>query len=108
MPEAYWNPAWSAKSYEWPVTSTPDTAEVSDVSRGIIEDGGRALQEAHADRGITMTFPNAAVPNTMIRKSQSRAECRRRAMVVIPDVADSPLKVCVVCDAVHLWPVMQH
>lgn len=99
-----WDEAWSDKDYAWPVTSVPDASVVEQVREEVIASGGRALGEAHADRGITMDFPNGAVPGTRIRKQVPRGECRRRAQVLFPNVAKAPLKVCVVCDAVHLWP----
>lgn len=99
-----WNDAWSAKSYEWPVTPIPD----SDVIEQLGDPGGfrlGGLKEAHADRGITMDFPNKVVPGTRLRKQIIRAECNRRAQININlGLGDSPLKVCVVCDAVNLWP----
>lgn len=104
MATAEWNEAWSAPDYEWPVTSVPDAAVVEQLGKTIVARGGRAGKEAHADRGVVMDFPNGAVPGTRIRKQVTRAECRRRAQVTLTDVADEPLKVCVVCDAVHLWP----
>lgn len=103
-PELEWKEEWSAPDYQWPVTSIPDAAVVEQLGKTIVSSGGRAAKEAHADRGITMDFPNAAQPGTRIRKQVPRAECRRRAQVTMADVADEPLKVCVVCDAVHLWP----
>lgn len=104
MTTLHWNDEWSEPDYEWPVTSIPDTAVVEQLGKSIVAHGGRANKEAHADRGVVMEFPNGAVPGTRIRKQVPRAECRRRAQVTLADVADEPLKVCVVCDAVHLWP----
>lgn len=106
-PEAPWNEAWNHPDYQWPVTSVPDAAVVERLKKTVVVGGGRAGKEAHADRGVTMEFPNGAVPGTRIRKQVPRAECRRRALVVIPNVAKEPLKVCVVCDAVHLWPAFE-
>lgn len=113
MPEAHWNPAWNSPNYEWPVTPTPDAALVARIGELVTDEGGRLNEEAHADRAVTMTFPNKSVPGTSLRKQQPRAECRRRALVTIPDKRKpflgrrpDPLKVCVVCDAVHLWPTM--
>lgn len=105
MPE--WNDAWSIETYVWPVVPVPDAAIVEQLGKDVVRRGGRAAKEAHADRGITMDFPNGAVPGTRIRKQIPRSECRRRAMVTLTDVSDVPVKVCVVCDAVHLWPSMQ-
>jgi len=99
-----WNEEWSDPNYEWPVTSVPDAGVVEELGKTVISRGGRAAKEAHADRSVVMEFPNGAVPGTRIRKQVPRAECRRRAQVTLTDVADEPLKVCVVCDAVHLWP----
>lgn len=99
-----WNDEWSAPDYEWPVTSVPDVATVEHLGKTVVSRGGRAVKEAHADRSIVMDFPNNANPGTRIRKQVTRAECRRRAQVTFVDVADEPLKVCVVCDSVHLWP----
>lgn len=107
MAEAEWNEAWSAPDYEWPVTSVPDTAVVERLGKEVVARGGRASKEAHADRGVVMDFPNGANPGTRIRKQVMRAECRRRAQVTLTDVAEEPLKVCVICDAVHLWPDTQ-
>ena len=101
---AKWKEEWSHKDYAWPVTAVPDTAVVEQLGKRIVALDGRAAKEAHADRGVVMDFPNGAVPGTRIRKQVPRAECRRRAQVVLTDVAKGPLKVCVVCDAVHLWP----
>lgn len=104
MATAEWNDDWNAPSYAWPVTSVPDAAVVEQLGKCAVTHGGRAIKEAHADRGITMDFPNGAVPGTRIRKQVPRAECRRRALVAVPVEDASPVKVCVVCDAVHLWP----
>jgi hypothetical protein len=104
-----WKDEWSAPDYEWPVTSIPDASVVDALGKGVVSRGGRANKEAHADRSIVMEFLNGAMPGTRIRKRVPRAECRRRAMVTtpIPPIDELPpgtLKVCVVCDAVHLWP----
>ena len=107
MAEAEWNDAWSEPDYEWPGTSIPDAAVVEQLGKTIVNRGGRANKEAHADRSIVMDFPNGAMPGTRIRKRVPRAECRRRAQVTLVDVAEEPLKVCVVCDAVHLWPAAE-
>lgn len=104
MASAEWNAAWSHPDYAWPVTSVPDATVVELLGERVVNGGGRASKEAHADRGVVMDFPNGAVPGTRIRKQVPRAECRRRAQVTLTDVAKEPLKVCVVCDAVHLWP----
>lgn len=97
MPTLTWNEEWSDPNYEWPVTSSPDSDTVSRVAK---QSGGRVAEEAHADRGVQMKFPNPAVPRTSIRKQERRAECRRRAKIV----AGALSGICVVCDAVHLWP----
>jgi hypothetical protein len=102
-----WNDAWSDEKYEWPVTPVPDSAVVEGLGKRIVARGGRAAKEAHADRGVTMEFPNGAAPGTRIRKQITRTECRRRALVTLPDTEKAPLRVCVVCDAVHLWPNAQ-
>lgn len=99
----YWNDDWSHEDYVWPITSVPVAAVVEDLGKAVVARGGRANKEAHADRSIVMDFPNGAT-GTRLRKHVPRAECRRRAQVTLPDVAEEPLKVCVVCDAVHLWP----
>lgn len=99
-----WKDEWSEPDYEWPITAIPDASVVDAIGRGVVLHGGRADKEAHADRSIVMEFPNGAMPGTRIRKRVPRAECRRRAQVTMTDVAEEPLKVCVVCDAVHLWP----
>lgn len=104
MEPLYWDEKWNHKDYEWPVTSAPDAAVVDQLRKTVVAEGGRANKEAHADRSVVMEFPNGAVPGTRIRKQVPRAECRRRAQVTLTNVADEPLKVCVVCDAVHLWP----
>jgi hypothetical protein len=104
--EAEWNEDWNDPSYAWPVTPVPDAAAVEQLGKRVVATGGRAVKEAHADRGITMDFPNAAAEGTRIRKQVPRAECRRRAQVTLIGVAKEPVKVCVVCDAVHLWPSM--
>lgn len=110
---------WDDENYEWPVVPVPDAAIVERLGKQVIATGGRAVKEAHADRGVTMDFPNPAFPDTRLRKQIPRAECRRRAQVVMPLAPDDhpaagtpprqnadPLKVCVACDAVHLWPSM--
>lgn len=99
-----WNEEWSAPNYEWPTTPIPDVGIVERLGKRVVAFGGRAIKEAHADRGVVMSFPNGVVPGTHIRKQIPRAECRRRAQIMIPHVADDPLKACIVCDAVHLWP----
>lgn len=104
-PTAPWKKEWSAASYVWPVISTADSIAVEKVGRQVISRGGRALKEAHADRGVVIDFPNGA--GTRVRKQVTRAECRRRAQVTLTDVAAAPVKVCVVCDAVHLWPAFK-
>lgn len=101
-----WDDAWSDENYEWPVTSVPDAAVVEQLGKTVVAHGGRANKEAHADRGVVMEFPNGAT-GQRLRKQVPRAECRRRAQVTLVDVAEEPLKVCVVCDAVHLWPAAQ-
>lgn len=101
---AEWKDEWSEPDYAWPVTLVPDASIVEQLGKLVVTNGGRASKEAHADRGVVMDFPNGAVPGTRIRKQVPRAECRRRAQVTLTDVAKEPLKVCVVCDAVHLWP----
>lgn len=116
-PEAPWDDSWNDPDYQWPVTSLPDASIVDQLGKTVVSHGGRAVKEAHADRGVTMDFPNGAVPGTRIRKQVPRAECRRRAQVMTPLAPDTdpaadtpprensdPLKVCVVCDAVYLWP----
>lgn len=117
METLFWDDAWNDKNYEWPVTAVPDAAVVERLGKTVVARGGRAMKEAHADRGVVMEFPNGAVPGTKIRKQVPRAECRRRAQVMAPVAPDTepapdtpprensdPLKVCVVCDAVYLWP----
>lgn len=85
---------------------TPPTAdEINKLGKEVVLRGGRQIQEAHADRAVTMSFNNGAVPGTRIRKQIPRAECRRRAQVMLPQTdGDEPLRVCVVCDSVHRWP----
>lgn len=100
-----WNDDWNDPNYAWPVTSVPDAAVVEQLGKAVVARGGRAVKEAHADRSVVMDFPNGAAPGTRIRKQVPRAECRRRAQITLPEVANDPLKVCVVCDAVHLWPL---
>lgn len=115
--EVFWDEAWSHKDYEWPTTVTPAASVVNQLAASAAASGGRALIEAHADRGVTMDFPNGAIPGTRIRKQVPRTECRRQAQVMAPVPPDlkpalntpqrensEPLKVCLVCDAVHLWP----
>ena len=105
METLYWNDEWNAPNYEWPVTSVPDASVVEELGKTVVVRGGRAVKEAHADRTVVMDFPlSQQQPETRIRKQVPRAECRRRAQVMLTDVTDEPLKVCVVCDAVHLWP----
>lgn len=104
MATAEWNEEWSAPDYQWPLTAVPDADVVDSLGKRVVLDGGRAVKEAHADRGVVMDFPNGAIEGTRIRKQVPRSECRRRAQVVLADVAEEPLKVCVVCDAVYLWP----
>lgn len=103
-----WKDEWSAPDYEWPVTPVPDAAVVEQLGKTVVARGGRANKEAHADRSIVMDFPNGAMPGTRIRKQVPRSECRRRAQVTMlaPRIGGplEPLKICVVCDAVHLWP----
>lgn len=116
-PTLDWNEEWSHENYEWPVTSMPDTATVERIGQDAIALGGRVVKEAHADRGVVMDFPNPAVPGVRVRKQVPRCECRRRAQIMAPVPPDTepapdtppreksdPLKVCVVDDAVHLWP----
>lgn len=102
-PELEFKEAWKLKSYEWPVTSIPNAATVTDIGKVALSKGGRIKTESHADRAQTMKFPNEAIPGTSIKKQISRAECRRRAQITLPD-GKEPMLVCVVCDAVHLWP----
>lgn len=104
-PTLDWKDEWSHENYEWPVTSVPDADIVDQLGKRVVGRGGRANKEAHADRSIVMDFPNDARPETRLRKRVPRAECRRRAQITLTDVTKEPLKVCVVCDAVHLWPV---
>jgi hypothetical protein len=119
MATAEWNDEWSHKDYEWPVVPNPDAGVIEQLGKTVVTRGGRLLKEAHADRSITMDFPNGASPGTRIRKQVTRAECRRRSQVMTPLAPDEepaadtpprensdPLKVCVVCDAVHLWPLV--
>jgi len=101
-----WNDDWNAEDYEWPVVPAANPAVVEKLGKTVVARGGRAIKEGHADRGVMMDFPNAAAPGTKIRKQVPRAECRRQAQVVLTDVADAPLKVCIVCDAMHLWPAV--
>jgi hypothetical protein len=117
METLFWDDAWSYEDYEWPVVPNPDAAAVEKLGKTVVASGGRAMKEAHADRSVTMEFANAAQPGTRIRKQVNRAECRRRAQIMAPLAPDTepaadtsprenadPLKVCVVCDSVHLWP----
>lgn len=97
-----WNEAWSASDYQWPVTSIPDPAIVEQLGKRVAAIGGRAIKEVHADRSVVMDFPGGATPGMRIRKQVPRAECRRRGQIMLIDA----LKVCVVCDAVNLWPNM--
>lgn len=99
-----WNDEWSKPGYEWPVTAVPDAAVVEQLGKEVVAVGGRAVKESHADRGVVMEFPNPAFPDTRLRKQVPRTECRRRAQVMVPREDGDPLKVCVVCDAVYLWP----
>lgn len=102
-----WNDEWSDENYEWPVTDIPTTSVVERLGKQVIGQGGRAMKEAHADRSVVMSFPNEAQPGTRIRKQIPRAECRRRAQVILPALegeSDGALKACVACDAMHLWP----
>ncbi len=101
-----WNAAWSDENYEWPVTSTPEANVVDELGKRAVTRGGGVVKEAHADRGVVMDFPNRAVPGSRIRKQIPRTECRRRAQVTLTDVAKGPVKACIVCDAVNLWPNM--
>lgn len=116
-PTLEWNDEWSDEHYEWPVTVAPEPAVVDQLGKEVVALGGRAVKEAHADRGVVMDFPNKAVPGVHVRKQVPRSECRRRAQLMAPVPPDTepapdtpprensdPLKVCVVCDAVHLWP----
>lgn len=105
MASAEWKDEWSAIDYEWPVTAVPDASAVEHLGERIVATGGRAMKEPHADRGTMMDFPNGT---GRIRKQVPRAECRRRAQIMVPptDPPGSALKVCVVCDAVYLWPKM--
>lgn len=102
-----WKKEWSVESYEWPVTPSPSAAVVERLGKQAITRGGRAAKEAHADRGVVMDFPNTAVPGSRIRAQVTRAECRRRAQIMVPTAESDPLRVCVVCDSVHLWPRFQ-
>lgn len=104
MPTTDWKDEWNDPNYEWPVTPTPEPAVVEQLGKRVVASGGRAVKEAHADRSVVMSFPNEAQPGTRLRKRVERAECRRRAQVMAPTADGEPLKVCVVCDAVHLWP----
>lgn len=103
-----WQKEWEDKDYEWPVVARPDANIVEQLGKTVIARGGRAVKEAHADRNVTLDFPNPAFPETKIRKQVPRSECRRRAQVVIPRPDEGePIKVCVVCDSMHLWPSVQ-
>lgn len=115
--EAPWNEEWSDPDYQWPVTSVPDAAVVDRLGKQVVASDGRALKEAHADRGMTMDFPNGAVPGTRIRKQVPRTECRRQSQIMVPVPPDfdpapdtpprenaAPVKVCIGCDAAYLWP----
>lgn len=115
--EAPWNDEWNHPDYAWPVTSAPDAAVVDQLGKTVVASGGRALTEAHADRSVTMEFANGAAAGTRIRKQVQRTECRRQMQVMVPVPPDfdpapgtparenaEPLKACIVCDAVDLWP----
>lgn len=120
MATTEWKPEWGNPddpTYEWPVTHSPNPVVVDSLGKEVIALGGRAIAEAHADRGVVMDFPNKAVPGVRVRKKVPRAECRRRSQLMTPVPPDTrpapdtpprgnsdPLRVCVVCDAVHLWP----
>src|SRR3954466_3757405 len=115
--EAPWNEDWNHPDYAWPVTPIPSGETVDFVGKTVVASGGRALNEAHADRAVTMEFDNGAQVGGRIRKQVPRAECRRQSQIMAPVPPDvdpapdtpprgnaEPLKVCVVCDAAHLWP----
>lgn len=102
---ADWDPRWSAKDYEWPTLESPTKPEIDAIRKTVVGLGGRANEEAHADRGFMMEQPNGN-KGTKIRKQQARCECRRRALVTLVNVAEEPLKVCVICDSAHRWPVL--
>lgn len=107
----FWDEAWNAKTYAWPVTPLPNTDVVHELGAWITSSGGHHLEEAHADRAVMIEAPNPAVPGTKVRKKVPRCECRRRALLTLPPVRrpgkranDGPIRVCAVCDAVPLWP----
>lgn len=115
--EAPWNDEWSHPDYQWPVVPIPGGAVMEQLGKTVVASGGRALSEAHADRGVTMEFANGAQPGTRIRKQVTRAECRRQAQIMVPVPPDfdpapdtpprenaEPVKVCIACDSAHLWP----
>ncbi len=118
-PTLEWKDEWSEEGYEWPVLAAPEPAVVDQLGKEVIAIGGRSIKEAHADRGVVMSFPvNPNFPKgTRIRKQVPRCECRRRALLMMPLSPDSapapdtpprdnsePMKVCAVDDAVHMWP----
>lgn len=117
MPDLPTKAQWDDPDYEWPVTAIPGAEVVETMGKTTIALGGRVIKEAHADRGVVMEFPNPGIPDTKIRKQVPRCECRRRAQVMVPLPPDdapapgtpprdnnTPMKVCVVDDGVHLWP----
>jgi hypothetical protein len=65
--QAEWKEQWSDPSYAWPVTPVPDATVVEQLGKRVITSGGRAVKEAHADRGVVMDFPNGAAPGTRVR-----------------------------------------
>jgi hypothetical protein len=103
-PELPFNDEWKHPDYEWPVCERPDPGAIQLISDAVVEDGGRALREPHADRYVTMQQPSAD-GEKMVNRRVSRCECRRKAQVSVPTRAGDPVTVCIICDNVNRWPL---
>lgn len=103
-PELPWPDEYSSPNYEWPVVPPPPPGAITRITEAAEERGGRAIKEAHSDRYVTMKQPSGD-GEAMVNRKISRCECRRRALAAIPTRAGDPIRVCVICDAVDLWPL---
>lgn len=92
-------------NYEWPVVDAPSPGAVHRIMGDAEEQGGRGIRESHADRFVTMKQPSAD-GEQMVNRKVARCECRRRALVSLPTRAGDPIRVCVICDSVHHWPLV--
>lgn len=103
-PDLPWPDEYNDPDYEWPVAERPDPGAIQLISQAAVEQGGRAIREAHADRYVTMKQPSAD-GESMVNRRVARCECRRKAMISVPTRAGDPITVCIICDNVNRWPL---